>query len=477
MRFYTTERLSAKRARTPEGFLLCEDVPLARTGWMEYNVAELELKPVPGTDTIKVQRTPEVVFDGKTVASYSGKAFVNEHPSDDVTPANWKELSGGTILNPRQGMGEQDDLLLADIMVTCPDMIAMVERNEKTEVSVGYDCDYEEIGPGEYQQKGIIVNHVALVEQGRCGPRCSIGDAKTPTRRNAVAKFSEQVHDYIRRAFKAKDAAELDAIIKDAEKGEVTGGGEEGEQHIHVHLGGGAAPVKDDEEEVSEEGGGEMSELIALLKQFLAKMEGGGGEDKKPKDAEGETAEEKASREKKEKEDKDTKDKEMKDDETIEGKLAMESPPGTDDMARKAKDSAYLADAWQQHVAYAEIISPGARMPTFDSAARPAVTLGKLCGARTALLEHAYTTDEKVRTIVDEINGNRALDFKRMTCDSARTMIAVVAREVGELNNQGATKDFGAYAARQGSGGGIGVRGKIMTPADLNRVAREMYKV
>ena len=48
-----------------------------------------------------------------------------------------------------------------------------------TEVSLGYDADYEQTAPGVGRQTNIIGNHVALVERGRCGPRCAIGDRQT----------------------------------------------------------------------------------------------------------------------------------------------------------------------------------------------------------------------------------------------------------------------------------------------------------
>ena len=36
MKLYTTERLSPRKERTPEGFLVCYDVPIARMGYQKY---------------------------------------------------------------------------------------------------------------------------------------------------------------------------------------------------------------------------------------------------------------------------------------------------------------------------------------------------------------------------------------------------------------------------------------------------------
>jgi hypothetical protein len=458
---------------------------------MHYADGETPIRPAEGQETVQIHRTEDEVFAPLTIASYAGKPLTNDHPESDVTPATWRDLACGMIMNPRRGTGDQMDFLLGDVLITDPELIKMVESNDKTELSAGYDADYEELAPGIGRQRNIIINHVALVEQGRCGPRCRIGDEdKKEKSRMSYLK------DILLRAYKAKDEKAIDAIADEAakEKPELAGGAPGAEHHVHVHLPGSET---DDDEGAEMAEGGSVEERLARLESLLeALVDQNGSGDKKSKDKftpfkKGD----KRSKDKKEEEDdddtkvKDEKEDEKEDDDEEEKKkkeksedamddatvtaLGFEAPPGTEDRAMKARDSTYLEDAWRQHIAYAEIIVPGARMPTFDAAARPAVTLSKLCGARTALLEHAYTQD-KVRAIIDEINGNRMLDFKRMTCDAARTMISAVAAQVGKMNNAGS--GFGLYAAQHGSGGGAGVKGKIMTPADLNKLAKEMYK-
>lgn len=469
---------------------------------MIYGPGETPIQPAPGDNRVRIYRHPEEVFSPKTIASYAGKALVDDHPDDDVTPINWRTLAMGIILNPRQGVGDQADLIVGDVMVTDPDVIKLIEDNEKVELSAGYDADYEQTAPGEGVQKNIIVNHVALVDSGRCGPRCKIGDHATKPKEKKRMATMDSVRALLQKAFKAKDAAELEPLEKEAEGMLVGGeGGEGGDHHVHVHLpaaGGGSESANKDDLEPA--GGGEepdrMDEVEDLLDALCEKL--GVGDtaardkrralrDKRYKDrtgkdrvrttpdAEGETAEEKRAREEKE-----AKDKAMKDDETIEGALEMEAPPGTGDMARKAKDSAYLGDAFQLLLSQIEIISPGARAPTYDSAARPAVTYSKMCGMRTETLSRAYSTNDALKTFMDSMNGGQTPNFTKMTCDSARMMIAAVATEASRLHNSGGNNEvvpgFGAYTAKQGSAGGLGVKGKIMTPADLNRMAAERYR-
>jgi len=45
MRYYTTHTLSLRIQETPEGFLLCAGVPIARTGVQEYKPDEVPVEP------------------------------------------------------------------------------------------------------------------------------------------------------------------------------------------------------------------------------------------------------------------------------------------------------------------------------------------------------------------------------------------------------------------------------------------------
>jgi len=47
MRYYTTHSLSPNIEETPEGYLLCRDVPIARTGVQEYLSEEVPVEPGP----------------------------------------------------------------------------------------------------------------------------------------------------------------------------------------------------------------------------------------------------------------------------------------------------------------------------------------------------------------------------------------------------------------------------------------------
>jgi len=170
--FYGT-RFSPNMTKTPEGFLICHNVPIARTGWQEYLPREIGLQ---GEGLIKVYRSEEEVFSPATIASFEGKPVTDNHPSQDVRPDNIAAYGKGHAQNVRRGSGELSDTLLADLIITAPTLIAEIESG-KREVSCGYECDYVQVN-GRYEQQAIRGNHVAVVEKGRAGNRIAIKDSK-----------------------------------------------------------------------------------------------------------------------------------------------------------------------------------------------------------------------------------------------------------------------------------------------------------
>ena len=194
MRFYTASKLGSKRSYTPEGFLVCLDVPIARTGEMLYVAGEIP-GLIPGKDgLIRVQREASEVFKPRAMASFVGKPTTNDHPPEFVTPANFRRYACGAAANVRQGTGDQSDLLLADLLWSDPVAIKAIEGG-KDEISLGYDAEYDQIAPGQAVQHSIVGNHVALVDDGRCGERCSIGDSAAALHATAAAETAASSQD------------------------------------------------------------------------------------------------------------------------------------------------------------------------------------------------------------------------------------------------------------------------------------------
>lgn len=170
---YYGSRISDNMVKTPEGFLICRNVPIARLGKQQYLGVEIGLQD---RDVHDVERVEQEVFSPAAIASFEGKPFTNEHPISGLTPDNASTYTKGTISNVRRGAGTDDAYLMADIIVYDSTTIREIE-NGKREISCGYDCCYEET-EGGYRQTGIVGNHVALVAKGRAGNRIAIKDNK-----------------------------------------------------------------------------------------------------------------------------------------------------------------------------------------------------------------------------------------------------------------------------------------------------------
>lgn len=244
MRFYSKQRLGLKRSLTPEGFLICQDVPIARTGDMVY--AEGELMHEDGTAVVKakngivvIERDEAELFSEITIASCVAKPVTISHPEDWVNPDNYSVLAKGTMINLRRGEGGDNDLLIADLLVTERQAIDKIVKEGVEEVSLGYDADYEEIEAGRGKQRNIIVNHIALVEMGRCGSRCAIGDKKPMS-----------WLDKLKSALKTKDQKAIDEAMAEAEKAETKDEETEEEKAAREAA---EAKTKDEAEEAEKE--------------------------------------------------------------------------------------------------------------------------------------------------------------------------------------------------------------------------------
>ena len=172
--YFAPTQIGRTQSLTPEGYLLCRGVAIARTGELRYHESELPVDPDPA-GMITITRSPEEVFSPTTIASFEGKPVTIEHPDEFVNPSNWREHEVGTVSNVRRGEGIEDDMLIADLLVKDADAIEHVRR-DRPEVSCGYESEYEQTAPGYAVQRSIVGNHVALVDRGRAGPRCAIRD-------------------------------------------------------------------------------------------------------------------------------------------------------------------------------------------------------------------------------------------------------------------------------------------------------------
>lgn len=416
MRFFSSERLGPRQSLTPEGFLICHDVPIARTGHMLYAADETPIAPGPD-GLVHIERVPEEVFRAETIASFEGKPVTLDHPIDFVTPNTWAMLAKGVTQNVRRGQGIQDDLLFADLLIMDNRAIEEV-RSGLREVSCGYEAEYEQTKPGRGVQRQIVGNHVALVERGRCGPRCAIGDKEPQSM--STPKKKRTWRDRLMTAFKAQDEAALQEALEESNDEfpdselEEEGKGKTGDKATAKAL-----------DKLSASMDAQTKLLGVLVKSMKAKD----SDDEPPKKKDGET-----------------------DDTVIEAEKA--------DTNKNGGAEVMTGDAWTQMLARAEILAPGMAMPTTDSAA--AKTVDAACACQRKAITTAMASDAGKAAVDPFLTGR---DLAKLTADQVAAVFTGAAELMRAKRNTSNTSD----AAKAQS------FGKAVSVADINAKNRKFW--
>ena len=171
---YYGSRISDSISRTPEGFLICRDVPIARVGVQEYLGREIGQTERP-EEVFKVNRPAEEVFSPAAVASFEGKPVCDNHPDEDVTSENYAQYIRGVVRDVRKGAGQYEGCLVADLVVHDGALVRAIQDG-KREISCGYNCLWVPTGDHTLEQREIRGNHVAVVDKGRAGHGVAIHD-------------------------------------------------------------------------------------------------------------------------------------------------------------------------------------------------------------------------------------------------------------------------------------------------------------
>lgn len=173
---FVTDRLTIHdKRRTNDGYLVT-DARFARSGIYEYAGRDVGK---PEMDKVRVYRPDEEVFAQDAMASFAHRPITNDHPDDNVNSQTWKRDAVGFT----DGRVARDgDFVVVPMMITDQASIDDVDAG-KAELSAGYDCDLEFVD-GETDQgqkydaimRNIRGNHIAIVDKGRAGSECRIGD-------------------------------------------------------------------------------------------------------------------------------------------------------------------------------------------------------------------------------------------------------------------------------------------------------------
>ena len=177
------------------GFWRIENNPISQVGVFPYlgkNISE-ELEP---NKIYFVYRPASELFAPETLESFNSTPLplVDEHEmlGDGATPAEHKGIHG-VISNVRQ----DGKLLVGDISIYSETMKDEINRGKK-DLSMGYYCEYD-LEEGDYEgqhydavQRNLRGNHVALVDQGRCGHAVRVYDHFSIEEQQATQDVADQ---------------------------------------------------------------------------------------------------------------------------------------------------------------------------------------------------------------------------------------------------------------------------------------------
>jgi len=496
-RFYTSTQLSEHIAETPEGFLICYDVPISRTGFYLYKISELPKQFKDSADHqgyVKIFRDENEVFSDVTIRSFEGKPVTIQHPDDFVTPENWRDLAHGSMQNVRRGEGSQKDLLLADVLLTTDKAINLV-KNGLREVSCGYDAQYELIEKGKGKQIGIIGNHLALVPKGRAGSRCSILDEDKnfnmedinemkKTEKNVARRFikkmfprmnvdsirdedlemSEEGEEEMEGNSAVEEAKQAAQQAKEAATQAVEAAKQAAEAVEKAQSGESEEPEMDEEEEYSEEeedpemdedeneGGGSIEErlshlesMIQNLMDLISKMKGGEEEeieqDEEEEEEEGYSEEEEEEIEQDEDEEEEYTEEEIEQDEEEEYSEEEEEEIETTDsktkksfLKSKKSITKDKGTLWQDTIARASILAPKISI----SKPKGGITKKNLNSIKRKALSMGLSTKDGA-SVIQPILG------KRKISKLSENSLDIIFRSSSELMSQKNDSQFKRY--------------------------------
>lgn len=210
------------RIKTPQGFLICKDVTLAKPMVKEYYAGELGIVDgYEATDVIGIYTPSDVLFGQSVIDGFTASDVVMQHPKgNQLNSDNYKDHVIGTAKNVRADNG----YLVADLTIKDKWAIEAIEYDDIKQISLGYAAELDmtagqtETGQAYHGQwVGMVADHVAVVREGRCGDDCKIGDKQTVNTEKGMKvkignlEFDVGDNNTLAQAITAQNA-ELDAL-------------------------------------------------------------------------------------------------------------------------------------------------------------------------------------------------------------------------------------------------------------------------
>jgi hypothetical protein len=197
MRAFYGSAITENLAKTPEGYLICRNVILARTATKIPQIYKAsELGNSGSEQRIPVWRPESEVLSKSFLASLEGKPVCKNHPPGFLTPANVNTYMCGVVMNTREGPTiEGERTVEADLLIYDRALIDEILSGRLRELSVGYDTCYVEEPHGDgLMQTQLSANHVACVAAARAGPLARIMDSDSDRATSEVLEKYLQRH-------------------------------------------------------------------------------------------------------------------------------------------------------------------------------------------------------------------------------------------------------------------------------------------
>ena len=185
------------------------DANITRTGIFVYRKSDGGI--------IRELRSPDEVFSSDSIKTLQGRVITDEHPNENITSKNVKNLQVGFL----SGDIKRDGIFLTSkLTLTDEDVIKKVD-NGKQELSCGYEVELV-FTSGEFRgekydaiQKNINYNHVSIVDSGRAGPDVKLRQDSSDAFLVDVINLKEDTKDMFKIKIKDKEF-EVSKEAKDA---------------------------------------------------------------------------------------------------------------------------------------------------------------------------------------------------------------------------------------------------------------------
>jgi len=171
------------------GFMYCKNSILGNTGVQKYLGKEIGLKGEDAEKVIEMVRDDADVFNETSMASFEGKPITLFHPNTKINSKNFKKFIVGSIKDVKQ----DNDNLASNIVLYDEYTIGKVQKGELKDLSLGYRAKIIQMADGRYKQTDIVINHLAIVEEGRA-INAQIIDNKTVEDDLEPKDFKDKIH-------------------------------------------------------------------------------------------------------------------------------------------------------------------------------------------------------------------------------------------------------------------------------------------